>query len=133
MSQLRLILPSKKYKDEIMGYKREFIENNENMAGSAGLREAESFEKWLSAMDDNSKEETIREGLVPATTFIAISSFEENLLGMIDIRHRLNEYLLNFGGHIGFSVRRSQRQRGYATQILVLALKECEKWELKGF
>ena len=44
---------------------------------------------------------------------------------MIDIRHRLNDYLFNFGGHIGYSVRKSERKKGYATEMLALALVEC--------
>ena len=50
---------------------------------------------------------------------------------MIDIRHRLNDYLLNFGGHIGYSVRKSERQKGYATEMLNLALKECVNLGIK--
>ena len=41
---------------------------------------------------------------------------------MIDVRHSLdNEFLANFGGH-GYSVRPSERRKGYAAQMLELAL-----------
>ena len=126
MLTLKLILPTAKYKDEIMNYKKEFIENNDSMDGTSGLRNAKSFEEWHNAIIDNLNEETVRDGLVPATTYIAISTEDERLIGMIDIRHRLNEYLLNYGGHIGYSVRRSERGKGYATAMLELALKKCE-------
>ena len=46
---------------------------------------------------------------------------------MIDIRHSLNEHLFNFGGHIGYSVRKSERRKGYATRMLALALEECRR------
>ena len=58
---------------------------------------------------------------------MALSTTDNHLIGMIDIRHRLNDYLLNFGGHIGYSIRKSERRQGYATEMLSLALKECEK------
>ena len=127
MSKLKLVLPTTKYKDEIMKYKKEFIKHNDSMDGTSGLRDAESFEEWHNAILDNLNEETVREGLVPATTYMAISIDDERLIGMIDIRHRLNDYLLSYGGHIGYSVRKSEREKGYATEMLELALKECRK------
>lgn len=46
---------------------------------------------------------------------------------MIDIRHFLNDYLEQFGGHIGYSVRKSERKKGYAKMMLALALGECKE------
>lgn len=131
MNKLKLVLPTLDYKDEIMNYKREFIENGDSMDGTAGLRNYEIFQEWYDAFCDNLKEETVREGLVPATTFLAISKDDNLLIGMIDIRHRLNDFLLKFGGHIGYSVRKAERQKGYATEMLALALDECSKLNIK--
>lgn len=131
MNRLKLVLPSLEYKDKLLDYKREFIENGDSMDGTAGLKNAETFEEWYSTFCDNLKEETVKEGLVPATTYMAISIDNGRLIGMIDIRHRLNDYLLNFGGHIGYSIRKSERQQGYATEMLGLALKECVKFKIK--
>lgn len=131
MSRLKLVLPVPEDKEKLLDYKREFIENGDSMDGTAGLKNAETFEEWYNAFFDNLKEETVREGLVPATTYMAISTDDGRLIGMIDIRHRLNEYLLKFGGHIGYSIRKSERRQGYATEMLALALKECEKLNIK--
>lgn len=49
----------------------------------------------------------------------------ERLVGMTNLRHRLNDYLLTYGGHIGYSVRPSERQNGYATQMLRLTLEQA--------
>lgn len=131
MNRLKLVLPTPEYKEKLMDYKREFIENGDSMDGAAGLNNAETFEEWYSAFLDNLKEETVRKGLVPATTYMAISTDNGCLIGMIDIRHRLNDYLLNYGGHIGYSIRKSERKQGYATEMLALVLKECAKLNIK--
>ena len=60
--------------------------------------------------------------MVPATTLLAVDD-NDKLIGMIDIRHRLNDYLLQFGGHIGYSVRKSERCKGYATEMLKMSLR----------
>lgn len=131
MCRLKLVLPAPEYKEQLLAYKSEFIENGDSMDGTAGLRNTETFEEWYSAFCDNLKEETVREGLVPATTYMAISTEDGYLIGMIDIRHRLNDYLLSYGGHIGYSIRKCERQKGYATEMLGLALKECVKLKIK--
>jgi predicted acetyltransferase len=132
VNRLKLVLPSSDHREILMDYKREFIENGDSMDGTAGLKDADSFEEWYRAFCDNSKEETVRGGLVPASTFMAINTNNSRLIGMIDIRHRLNDYLFNFGGHIGYSIRKSERQKGYASEMLGLALNECLKLNIKN-
>lgn len=131
MSRLKLVLPAPEYKEQILDYKREFLENGDSMDGTAGLNRYDTFEEWYDALLDNSREETVREGMVPATTFLAVSNDDNRLIGMIDIRHRLNVFLFNVGGHIGYSVRKSERRKGYATEMLGLSLKECLKLNIR--
>lgn len=56
------------------------------------------------------------EGRVPATFFIA--EVDGKLVGRSSIRHELNTFLRNYGGHIGYGVRPEFRRQGYATEIL---------------
>ena len=60
-------------------------------------------------------------GRVPATFFIAEVNGE--IVGRASIRHELNKYLFNYGGHIGYGVRPQFRRRGYATEILHQSLR----------
>lgn len=46
---------------------------------------------------------------------------------MLQIRHYLNDYLKEFGGHIGYSVRPCERGKGYAKRMLEMALPHCKK------
>ena len=54
-----------------------------------------------------------------------------DVLGMIDIRHYLNEYLTQVGGNIGYSVRKTERNKGYAKQMFKLALEKCKGLKIK--
>jgi predicted acetyltransferase len=46
----------------------------------------------------------------------------EEYVGRMSIRHELNDWLRELGGHIGYDVRRSRRGEGHATAMLAAAL-----------
>ena len=130
MAELKLIVPTMDYRDQILAYKDEFIENGDSLDGTAGLAKTDALEDWFAALQDNASEKTVRPGLVPASTFLGIRVQDNRIMGMIDIRRRLNEYLLEFGGNIGYSVRKSEREKGYAKEMLQLALQKCKELHL---
>ena len=66
-------------------------------------------------------------GKVPDSIFFLLDEERDRLLGAVNIRHYLNEYLLKEGGHIGDGIRPSERRKGYATEMIRLALIECRK------
>jgi predicted acetyltransferase len=59
-------------------------------------------------------------GIVPATFLWWVEG--ETYLGRLSIRHRLTQWLLDYGGHIGYVVRPSARRQGHATAMLAAAL-----------
>jgi len=118
-SSLELVKPTLAHKDEILAYKQEFLENGDLLQGTALLGEAESVEAWLESL------ETTPENWVPSTTYLAIHN--GRLVGMLNFRHHLNDHLLKDGGHIGYSVRKSERRKGYAKEMLRQSLEEARK------
>jgi predicted acetyltransferase len=68
----------------------------------------------------------LRPGYVPQTIFWAVDE-QGNAIGMVRLRHYLNERLKDDGGHIGYYVRRDERNRGYGKEILRQALTELRK------
>lgn len=65
----------------------------------------------------------VPDGYVPMTTFFARDARGE-VVGMVRVRHRLNDALFEHGGHIGYAVRSECRGRGHGKRILALALRE---------
>ena len=114
-------------KEAVMEYKEEFLSSNQRMAGVGCLDRINSYEEWLEVVNNNLSPETCGEGRVPATQYLAYRKADNKLVGMIQIRHELNDYLLKFGGHIGDSVRPSEQGKGYATEQICLALEKCKK------
>ena len=70
---------------------------------------------------------TASEGLVPDSVFFLLDEDRNRLLGAVNIRHYLNEALLREGGHIGDGIRPGERRKGYASEMIRLALIECRK------
>ena len=68
-----------------------------------------------------------KEGLVPDSVFFLLDEERNRLLGAVNIRHYLNDNLLKEGGHIGDGIRPGERRKGYATEMVRLALIECKK------
>ena len=64
-------------------------------------------------------------GYVPSEVFLAVRRSDGAVVGMIDFRHPLSEFLENFGGNIGYSVRPSERRKKYASEMLRLMLPIC--------
>jgi len=123
--EIKLVKPSQTYAEQIWEYRTEFLEQGDSLDGCAGLEKVNDVNEWLVNIKKNSREETVAEGLVPASTFLAVRKADNQVVGMIDIRHRLNDFLLKFGGHIGYSVRPNERQKGYAKEMVRQALQEC--------
>ena len=64
--------------------------------------------------------------LLPKVPFSLLWLAEgDEFIGEVSIRHELNRYLREEGGHIGYGIRPSRQRQGYGRLILALALEHC--------
>lgn len=109
------------HQKELEEFVMEFKCNHELEIPGASSLETMSFEEWFKRIQALASKNNIPKGLVPSTLKLAYD--HNQLVGIIDMRHYLNEGLLKSGGHIGYSVRPTQRKKGYASAMMKEALK----------
>lgn len=129
MEKLRLVRPEKKHEKQAKAYIEEFRTYGSNIHGVGGLtRYFNDYDGWLKHLEEMRNLEP-NDKLVPGETFFLVkrnSDGTEYLVGMIDVRFVLNESLWAYGGNIGYSIRPSERRKGYNKVNLYLALKVCQ-------
>lgn len=126
-SNPRLVRPSILYKESfIKGY----LElQKEGVSIEAEIEYIDShFLEFTSSLANFSKKKWYKPWFIPETIYWLVENQE--FLGRISIRHRLNKDYYNFKGHIGYAIIPSKRNKGYGNMILKLALVEAQKMGL---
>lgn len=115
-------------KADAIDYIREFLEYGSEINGTGGLqRFLEDYEGWLEKLNLDYTREPGEEK-VPARTFFLVRESDSRIVGMINIRLALNERLRKYGGNIGYSIRPTERGKGYNNINLYLGLKVCRRY-----
>lgn len=118
---IKLVRPAPEHKEKALAFRQEFFDNGEQVIfGSELLDKTDSYEDWLESVTRNTAPETVSSSWVLTDTFFAVDG-EGEIVGMIDLRHELNDFLADLG-NCGYSVRPTRRGQGCGRQMLRLVM-----------
>lgn len=133
MDTLRLTEPDMHYAGQIWDFRKEVLEadadNEDRFAGCMSLEESSSAEEWIRISELRKDPATCKEtGVeVPSHMFLAVRESDDRVVGVIDLRHHIDHPILGtWGGHCGYSVRPSERGKGYAVEMLRLNIQKAK-------
>lgn len=130
MDKIILIKPYYKLKNRLEDYVAEVLaDGSENRFAGASLIEMhDDILTWMDRVEAFSHEITCPDDKVPADVYVAVRESDEEIIGLINLRHHIDHPVLStWGGHIGYNVRPSQRGKGYGREMLRLNLENARE------
>ena len=125
---MQLMFPAPEHKQAALDYRQEHIDHGEtHLHGSSGFHQAGDYDAWLAGVIRG--QTSVPPGYVTGSVYFAF--VDGRIVGTIAVRDELNDALLKNGGHIGYGVRPSERRKGYAAQMLALALDKCRERKME--
>lgn len=114
---LSFVFPTSAHRNDVLSFYAEFERCQETCIGYSGH---EDFDKWLRGMQNRAAATDLPEGYVRENFYLCYD--QEEMVGVFSLKFELTPFLLHYGGHIGYAVKPSRRNRGLATQMLAQGL-----------
>ena len=103
--KLKFRLPTAEDAAEYISYRQAFLDAGSSMDGTGPMRRTPDPMEWLAINAQYADPATVPEGKVQSTQFVCERVSDGRIVGMLQVRLALNDFLLHYGGHIGYSVR----------------------------
>lgn len=133
IDMIQLSEPEMAYAADIWQFRQEILEtdadNPNKFAGCGSLGKCASVEEWITLCKLRKSAETCQKAgtSVSSDMYLAVRKADNRIVGMIDLRHHINHPVLGtWGGHCGYTVRPSERRKGYAKEMLRLNIQNAK-------
>ena len=107
------VLPTEQHRTDVLA----FYDEMEKSGGSCiGIGHYKNYDLWLTGMQNRRAGKNLPDGYVRENFYLCYEG--SRIVGVFSLKFELTDFLLNYGGHIGYATRPSDRGRGIATQML---------------
>lgn len=96
MKAIYLTEPNERYAVQVMDFREEMLENGDGFDGCGGLEDTESFKDW---MNFEKRLKAKYKNYAPSHIYLAVRKEDDRLVGIIDYRSPLTEFLMKYGGN----------------------------------
>lgn len=107
---------------------QEFPAEENGFTNSAKGLLTRQFPAYLRRLEQAADGTNLAKNRVPQTTYWFMR--DDYPVGIVKLRHRLNDALRNQGGHVGYGVRPSERGKGMGKLMLISLLPKARKLSL---
>lgn len=98
IGKIRLVKPTLELEKEALEYRQEHFDCGEQVInGSELFDKIDSYEEWLEKVIANASTKTVDPNWVITDTFFAIRVSDNKIVGIVDLRYQLNDFLKDFG------------------------------------
>lgn len=110
---LRFTLPTEEHRDDVLAFYAEFAAQGKTCIGFGN---SDDYDTWLTGMKNRISGTDLPDGWVRENFYLCYDAGE--LVGVFSLKMELTDFLMNYGGHIGYAVKPSRQNQGYATDML---------------
>lgn len=123
MTAAKLVRPDIAYKDSFIEALAEYHAEGRYLYNEIPVLKSD-FEGFITALraERGYPHQPFPDWVDPVPETVTWLVKDNQYLGTVDIRHRLNWHLEKWGGHIHFIIRPSMREKGFGKKILLKAI-----------
>lgn len=123
IDSVQLIEPDSRWKEDFLEFCRETESVTEENMRWRFTEDMTDFDAYIQKRKDNKAGRNLPAGWVPWSEYWLVK--RNKVLGTSTLRHQLTPVLEEYGGHIGYVIRPSERRKGHGTKILRMTLQKA--------